>query len=163
VDNLPIYTTERAGIKLRADPYFAAALTRAQFHAKATVGSTDLSTATTPAVVEELTGSNGIKTPGARLLLLLCWHFASRVGDMRQVRVSDVVLRDAPSSMAERVLVRITFRRGKVSTITGPITLVAYVPKRVASAITEYKKDKSPADDMFSCETRRSCRRGCAR
>jgi DnaJ-domain-containing protein 1 len=104
----------------------------------------------TPTIVEELTGSNGIKAPGARLLLLLCWHFASRVGDMRQVRVSDVVLRDAPSSVAERVLVRITFRRGKVSTITGPVTLVAYVPKRVASAIVEYKRGKAAAEDMFS-------------
>jgi hypothetical protein len=135
--NLSLYTTEQQGINVKEDPYFSEALKTAQRKAKTTVGSTDISTGMTEEVYRTLISSEGIKSPHPRLLLMLSWHFAARVGDMRQVRSRDIVA-DAVQPDG-RVAMRTTFRYGKVASLWGPYTIHAVVPKDVASALTALK------------------------
>jgi len=84
LEQLTIYTTERTNIELRKDPYFAQAMSHVQRQARITAGTSSLSVGMTRQKYDVLTGSAGLKSPAPRLLLQLCWHFAARVGDMRQ-------------------------------------------------------------------------------
>jgi hypothetical protein len=149
--NLPIYTSEMKGINLKEDVYFADALKTAQRMAKTTVGSTDISAGMPEALYHHLISSAGIKAPDARLLLMLSWHFAARVGDMRQARARDIVVCDPRPD--GRVPMKVTFRYGKVASLWGPYTIHCVVPKDVSSAFTAFaatKTNKEQGGELFT-------------
>ena len=133
VAQLPLYTSEQHAIDLRSDPYFAQALQNAQRMARTTAGKTSLSTGMTVEQLEHLTSSRGIKAPSPRLLLLLGWHFGARIGDMRQVRPCDIVMRHREARADGAVPTVVTFRFGKGAAFWGPYSIHAILPKRVAS------------------------------
>jgi hypothetical protein len=141
---LPIYTTELKGLNMKEDVYFTEAMKTAQRMAKTTVGSTDISKGLTLQQYKHLISSSGIHAPHVRLLLMMSWHFAARVGDMRQVRPRDVVLDDPRAD--GRVPMRITFRYGKVASLWGPYTIHSIVPKDVASVFTVVSATRNNAE-----------------
>ena len=130
---LPIYTMEVAGIDLKKCPQFAAAMRRAQHLARVDTAVGDISTPMELATFDLLTGrtrsDQGIRVPNVRLLLQMCWHFAARVGDMRQVCPADIAFKE---NRGELVNTSVTFRFGKGAAWWGPYTIHARLPAEVA-------------------------------
>ena len=128
---LTLYSSERNDIDIRKDTYFSAAVRHAQHLARVTSGTKALSVGMSFDQFKNLTGSKGIKSPKPRLLLMLAWHFAARVGDMRQVRPCDIVVKHEEIRQGA-IPVTVTFRFGKGAAWWGPYTIHAVLPQRAA-------------------------------
>ena len=122
--SLPIYTTEVHPIDLKGDPFFINAAQRAQKLARSAAPQTSLTAPMSPDQMKRICEH---VSPKVRLLLQMTWHFAARVGDMRQIRNKDVAL---PQS-ATGQLVHVTFRYGKGGAFWGPYTIAAVLPTHV--------------------------------
>jgi len=147
---LPVYTSEQHSIDVRSDPYFAQALHHAQRMARTTAGKASLSTGMTLEQLESLTGSRGIKAPNPRLLLLLGWHLGARIGDLRQVRPCDIVVRHREARADGAVPVAVTFRFGKGAAFWGPYSVHAVLPRRVAAELTAAINARPADEALFS-------------
>jgi hypothetical protein len=146
LSHLPLYTNNERPIDIKTSPYYAGAMRRAQHLARVSV-RTELSTPMTFDTYRQLvglaTGGRTIKHDiGACLLLETAWHFAARVGDMRQVCPCDVVLVDRDNGEAGAT---VTFRYGKGASWWGPYTIHAVIPGDLAKRLTARTK-KLPAD-----------------
>lgn len=134
---LSVYTQEAGDINV-VTPYYRQAMKRAQQRARTEVVVERDSPAMAREVYERLCGYGGHKDPAqvkasrARLLLQLCWHFAARVGDMRQVCPCDV---EVQKGVTGRSATKITFRFGKGAAFWGPYTIHAMLPADVAKDI----------------------------
>lgn len=148
--SLPIYTTETKPIDIKKDSYFTQALQRAQHLARTNTGSSSLSIGMTRGQFQQLTGSSGLKAPSVRMLLMLCWHFAARVGDMRQVRPCDVSIKATEAREDQAVPTVITFRFGKGAAWWGPYSIHAILPKRAACDLSAFMQRCPTEQPMFS-------------
>ena len=143
--NLTLYTSEGQNVNLRADPYYVQAMKRAQHLARVNTAPGNHSTALSPEQLSHLTGSQGIKAARPRLLLLMTWHFAARVGDMREVRPCDIEVRGSEMRSDGFVPVRVRFNFGKGAAFWGPYTIHSLVPPGVAKEIVAIMQSE-PAD-----------------
>ncbi len=139
---LPIYTNAPSSINIRDDPVFAAASKRAQHLARITVkhGPKDL---LTPSEVDRLLKT--LPTPSSRLLLRLGWLFAARVGDVRQVTSSDVVI---PRHAKGPATATITFRFGKGAAFWGPYSIHAVIDETTSKALAALRAER-PYGPLF--------------
>ena len=136
---LPLYSTAPRPIVLSTNPAWTAALKRARHLARVEVRNM---VGAAPMEVRDyeriMTTIKGHRT---WLLGAMVWHFASRVGDLRQCRPDDIVVGSAsPASSADRDvthLVTITFRYGKGAAFCGPFSVCCRLPATVASALVE--------------------------
>ena len=143
--NLPIYTNQPQPIDLKTDPIFVAASRRAQKMARSAAPPSSLSDPMTVQTFNKVW--NGLPHR-SKLLLALCWHFASRVGDMRQVRARDITL----PQVADDRLVRITFRFGKGGAFWGPYTIAAVLPDHIVKDVVALTRQKTPNEPMWQEE-----------
>lgn len=127
---LPLYSNAANGIELKKDPTFAAAAKRAQKLARTAAPTTSLST---PCSLEQMNDAAGKLPLSSRLLLWMCWHFAARVGDMRQVHHRDVALPQEREGS-----VKVVFRYGKGGAFWGPYTIMANLPSSVIKMFQEW-------------------------
>jgi hypothetical protein len=126
--SLHMYTDQPRGYNLRLDEYFADTMKHAQTLARKYISETQLTPPMSPEICERLCRSvRGV--PSTWLLAKLCWCFAARVGDMRQVRKADVHFKPVTADGAP---ISITFRHGKGAAFWGPYTIHSVVPEAVA-------------------------------
>ena len=144
--SLPLYTNATKAIDLRDDVAFSAATRRAQHLARVSTGHERLSA---PIALEQFADLAGtISVPSTWLLAQMCWFFAARVGDMRQVRAEDVTL--TPTESRDDVRATVTFRFGKGAAFWGPYTIHAVVPRSVAQALASTTHQARPGSALFS-------------
>lgn len=150
---LPLYSTAPSPINIRSDPYFNAASKRAQHLARITTTARkdDDDDAMTTTVFEQL--RRDIKTPNTRILLELGWAFAARVGDLRQVRATDVRLTDCGRPHERRAA--ITFRYGKGAAFWGPYTIHAIISASLAKELSAIMAASARGEPLFSERTQR--------
>jgi hypothetical protein len=142
VKALPLYTNCLHGTDLTKDPGYAAAMKRAQRNARISSTETAIGANALP-YKNFLDLCERTKNPRVRLLLQLCWRFASRVGDMRQVRASDVALQ--PSKDNTKVNAKVTFCFGKGAAFWGPYTVHTTISKDMAKQLQELRKQRPTA------------------
>jgi hypothetical protein len=87
-------------------------------------------------------------------LLVLSWHVAGRVGDVRQLRAPQVTF-DFRAPVARQPLMRVQFTRGKGAHFRGPYTVTVRLPKSQAKQLQEYVRKHHDGNDLFSMKTRR--------
>jgi hypothetical protein len=144
--SLPLYTNALQGIDLRTDAAYVAAMRRAQHLARVT-STRDYGSLALPADVFKKLCQN-IKLPNVKLLLQLCWRFAARVGDMRQVHAADIDVQ-AEKKSPGRCSATITFRYGKGAAFWGPYTVHALLDADVAKAIQGLRA-ANPSGSLFT-------------
>ncbi|MDP3762438.1 MAG: hypothetical protein Q8R01_18190 [Ramlibacter sp.] len=152
---LPLYTTEIAPIDLRTDAAFAAAMRRAQHNAR-TSERTQITESMPHDTYLSLCGYRRdpkiapIAVPAARLLLQVCWSCAGRVGDVRQLRPTDVEL-GAPCGAGRHLV--LTFRAGKGAAFWGPYTIHTVVTEDVAQDLAAWLAQADPGEPLFTLRT----------
>ncbi|CUF10151.1 TATE DNA transposon, putative [Bodo saltans] len=155
--HLPEYTANRHSIDLlKVDSQFATSCKRAQHLARITKRHSDKE-AMTPQQYSEALGT--CKIPAVRLLLILCWIFAARAGDMRQIQSQDVKFAspvDGTSPEAGRRMLSITFRSGKGAAFWGPFTVAAYIDDNTAKSLADHIRLRKANDTLFTETEQRS-------
>ena len=144
--HLPLYSNARVAIDIAKDAAFSAASKRAQHLARITTNSTDGHQALTAVQYQTLVAT--LKHPKARLLLQLCWAFAARTGDMRQIQGTDVVMK--PANAHGRHPSAITFRCGKGAAFWGPYTVHSVLPADVAKQVAAACGSKDKGKSIFN-------------
>jgi len=158
---LPLYTNAVQPINLVNDAVFNAAMLRARHLARVTVKEGRLSAPLTESDFAKLVrgikeGGTNIKRRSAWILASLSWYLAARVGDLRQVRPSDLDVRLPPKNGGARddttpnVPMTCTFRYGKGAAFWGPFTVHACLPYRVAQALLDHIHGRDDSEPVFS-------------
>ena len=141
--HLPLYTNVPHGIQITESPVYVASMRHAQHLAKVTATTGEKSDAMTldqfNIILSEL------KIPSAWMYAQMCWRFASRAGDMRQIRGDDVTI--AGPDRHGRVPVAVLFRYGKGAAFWGPYSVHSILPANVAQRLAAHLRE-SP--NLFS-------------
>lgn len=132
--SLHMYSDVPRGLNLRTDDYFLEASKHAQTLARKSISETQLTPPMSPEVCDRLCRSV-VGVPSTWLLAKLCWFFAARVGDMRQVRKNDVHFKEVA---VNGVPISITFRYGKGAAFWGPYTIHSVVPENIAQPLRAF-------------------------
>lgn len=149
--DLPSYTNETNGIDISKNYAFMSTMQRAQKLAR--IHASKESTLTTPMTVKtynQLTRT--IAEPAVRLLLDMSWHFAARVGDMRQVLPANVKL--APNN--KNTPTKVQFVSGKGGAFWGPYTIAAVIPSQVKKDMAEFIKQRAARKSLWTEKEQRS-------
>ena len=138
---LPIYTNHPTGIDIRRDTVFRAAMSRAQKLARLNA-TNPLKSA--PMSREQFdTLCRRVKTPAARVILILSWYMSARPGDVRRLQRREIHL-GVPDDKGTPIRAR--FTAGKGAAFWGPYTVHAYLPTDEAKFLAAYL-DSLPRGD----------------
>ena len=142
---LPLYCNVTRGFELKRCPIFAEAYTTAIRRSKIAATHPKLSSPLPFDQFQRVLA--GLSSPGAWLLLALAWHFAARVGDLRQITSAAVSMQ--PSNNLG-VPTAILFTAGKGAAMWGPYTIHSVLPENVAQRLTEQLRRASPGAPLFT-------------
>ena len=134
---LPLYTNVPHGIQITDSPVYLASMRHAQHLAKVTATTGEKSAAMTFEQFNSLLSD--LKIPSAWMFAQMCWRFASRAGDMRQILGDDVTI-EGPDRNG-RVPVAVLFRRGKGAAFWGPYSVHSIFPANVAQRLAAHLRD----------------------
>jgi integrase len=143
--HLPEYSANRNNIDLSLDPQFASATRRAQHLARVTKRHQTQDALTIQQYGEAV---KKCKHPTVRLLLELCWAFAGRVGDIRQLKGRDIVFGDINPS--GRQTIHATFRSGKGAAFWGPYTIATNLELSCAKELADLIRERGKTEALFT-------------
>ena len=152
LSQLPLYSNAIQPIAINNDRTFAAAVAHARHLARVSVREGKLSAPLSWENFAQLTRDT--KERPTWLLTQLSWYLAARVGDLRQVRAHDIVIKPAEATVRDattpNVPIVVTFRYGKGAAFWGPFSVHAMIPYRVAQALQEHLQPLDTTTAVFS-------------
>ncbi|KAK7199102.1 Phage integrase family [Novymonas esmeraldas] len=166
--DLPLYSTQRRGIRLQDDPEWRSAFGTVQRFMKESVPDAPpfVTLREVRAVLARLKGGHA----RAALFLAMMWGFAARAGDISALRCKDVtIFRDTttPSEThaddtggtaasvlladgAPGVRVSLTVRRGKGTKKRGPYPIPSVLTRELAATLQQMLAQRRPAEELFA-------------
>lgn len=143
--SLPLYSNMANGIDIKECAIFQAATQRAQKLARIAGPSSQLSV---PMEADTMTKMvRGTQDIFTRSFLALCWHFAARASDLRQVRPEDIRL---PANGKWNTPTTITFKLGKGGAFWGPFTIAAVIPADTARDVAQICEQRRTQSTLFT-------------
>lgn len=164
--DLPLYSTQRRGIRLQDDPEWRSAFATVQRYMKESVP--DAPPFVTLAQVRAVLATLRCAHPRAALFLAMMWGFAARAGDIATLRCKDVtVFQDMGPPLSEQrnvgtasvlladgtadtVRVSLTVRMGKGAKKRGPYPIPSVLTRELAGTLQQMLVQRRPGECLFA-------------
>jgi len=146
LENLPLYTNQKKGIKLSDCPEWRASVAGAQLKEKESVPVTE-----DPLTIEEFEEAERMlhnDKPEAALFLTMMWMFAARPGDIARIRKRDVTF--SPPDEQGNIPTSITIREGKAVKFRGPYPISTVLLQTDASKLLKLMEAATRSQRIFS-------------
>lgn len=145
LENLPLYTNQKTGIRLRDCPEWRENLSGAQL--KEHESEAEPPAPVTITDYEKIRKGLELTHPTEALFLTMMWMFAARPADIIRLRVRDVNFSSAEDT--ENVLTQLTIREGKAVKFRGPYPISSILPRKYASILQTMMNNKSRKQRIF--------------
>ncbi|KPA78423.1 TATE DNA Transposon [Leptomonas pyrrhocoris] len=166
--DLPLYSTQRRGIRLQDDPEWRSAFGSVQRYMRESVP--DAPPFLTLQQVRSVLDRLRLPHPRAALFLAMMWGFAARACDIATLRAKDVTVFPSngpppqpegapPLSMRQRkaadpgLRVTITVRRGKGAKKRGPYPVPSVLTREMGAVLQELLVQRRPSEELFAPHT----------
>ena len=144
--HLPLYTDAACAMNLMFAPVWRTALRTAERECNQERPRTPQ--AASPEQIDRAVSS--APNPSTKAMLILAWQTTMRLGDVAQLRRSDVVLSPAPSNASSRGLtMSVTFHRSKTARHRGPFTVHGFLPQQWVPTMQAFLDPQSAEEPLF--------------
>jgi integrase len=151
--HLPLYTTQVHGMNLMSAPVFRRAVTAAERFSKTLEHPRTPIAATAQQVRDALPHAPDAAT---RILLILAWQTTMRLGDVAQLRRSDVATGPDVNASDRGLALRVTFHNSKtINTGGDPHSVHTFLPREWEPMFLDFISRFPPAASLFPVPTPR--------
>lgn len=149
LENLPLYTNQKKGIRLTDCPEWREAVAGAQLQERQSIPEppTPIAIAQMQKVYKDLKARH----PPAALFLKMMWMFAARPGDILSLRARDLTF-GTPDAQGN-LPTTLTIREGKGAKFRGPYPVASILERSDASLVQKMVTQTRPSQKIFQeCE-----------
>lgn len=149
LENLPLYTNQKKGIRLTECPEWREAVAGAQLQERQS--DPDPPTPIASSQMQKVHRELRAKNPQAALFLKMMWMFAARPGDILSLRARDLTF--GTPDAKRNVPTTLTIREGKGAKFRGPYPVASVLEKDDASLLQKMVTQTRPSQRIFTeCE-----------